>query len=127
MTPIRFAISALVLLAGLAALFLVALEIESPLRAPITIGFSLVGPGWAIIQRLRLQDPVQELMLTIAVSFAVVGLVAGASVYLERWSPGLVLAALVVVTGIAFIPNPFRLGAPSSDSPEPEPPQEARA
>jgi hypothetical protein len=125
MSPLRFALSALVLVLGLASLLLVALDVASPVRAPITLAFSLLGPGWAIVQPLRLQDPLQELVLSVAVSMALVGLVAGASVYLDRWSPGLVLAILVVITGVALSANPLRLLAGRTE-PQPDTEQEAR-
>jgi hypothetical protein len=125
MSPLRLALSALVLVLGLASLLLVALDVASPVRAPITLTFSLLGPGWAIVQPLRLQDPLQELVLAVAVSMALVGVVAGASVYLGRWSPGLVLAILVVITGIALSANPLRLLAARTE-PQPDTDQEAR-
>jgi hypothetical protein len=123
MTAGRFAVSGVVLLAGLASLFLVWLDLESPLRALITIGFSVTGPGWAVVQVLRIRDPLQELVLTFAVSLAILGLVSGASVYLDRWSPGQVLAVLVVITGIALAVNPIRLLA-SATEPQPDRHQE---
>src|SRR5919109_2766884 len=74
--------------------------LDSALRPALVIPFLLLAPGMAVVRLLRIPDPTAVLMLAVAVSLVIAGLVAGIMVYTGTWSPkgGLVGLALFTVT-----------------------------
>lgn len=75
--------------AGLAAavLAVVLTELDSPLRPALVMPFLLLAPGMAVVRLLRIPDLAAVLMLAMALSIALAGLVAGTMVYAGTWSP----------------------------------------
>jgi len=68
------------------------------LRAPVVLAFALVGPGMALVPLLRLDDPLAELSLGVALSLALDTLVALAMLYAGAWSPEGALLALAAMS-----------------------------
>jgi hypothetical protein len=98
---------AVVILASVAAVVVVtAIELPAPIRAPIVIWFIAICPGMALVRLLRLDQPAVEVMLAIALSVAIGGLVPAALLYAGRWSPAWTLAILAAITigGLAADP-----------------------
>lgn len=69
------------------------------LRAPLVLGFLLIGPGMAFVPLLDLGDPVAELTVALGVSLALDLAVALAMLYAGAWSP---VASLGVLAAIAL-------------------------
>jgi hypothetical protein len=75
-------------------------------RAPITVWFIAICPGMAIVRLLRLDEPIADVMLALALSFALAGLIPAIFLYLGAWSPAWSLTTLVAIaaTGLALDP-----------------------
>ncbi len=85
---------------ALAALAGVALDPSQPLRSFAVLPFVVIGPGLALTGLLRLSDPLLEVTLVVALSFAVQTLVGMITVYGGLWSPELVLViSMAIVFG----------------------------
>jgi hypothetical protein len=61
--------------------------IESPLRSLVVPSFLFVCPGMAFVRLLKIEEPVAELTLAVALSLALDALVAGTMLYAGMWSP----------------------------------------
>jgi uncharacterized membrane protein len=72
---------------ALAVLAVVVAELDSPLRPALVLPFLLLAPGMAVVRLLRIPDSAAVLMLAVALSLALAGLVAGTMVYTGTWSP----------------------------------------
>ncbi len=94
----RVVVLALTLSAGA----LVLLNLESPLRAPLSLLFLLFAPGWALAGLLRLRHLAAELMLGVAASISLNGLLAMLALSAGWWSPSFVFAFVVYVTLLAL-------------------------
>lgn len=95
--PIILALSAIA--ACLAATF-----IPGTLEALVIImWFLFVCPGMAVVRLLRLQEPLMEWVLALALSFAIDGIVAGILVYTGAWSPARTLAIVVGVCAVGVL------------------------
>jgi hypothetical protein len=79
------------------------LDAPEVIRAPITVWFIASCPGMAIVRLLRLDRPITEIMLGIALSLALACLVPGIFIYLSAWSPAWSLTTLMAVTGTAWV------------------------
>jgi hypothetical protein len=81
--------------------FATATGLGSPARPAIVFSFLLVCPGLAFVRLLRIQGPLIELTLAIALSIALDVIVAEAMVLTRQWSPELGVTALagLSVTG----------------------------
>ena len=98
---------AVVILASVISVVVVtAIELPAPIRAPVVIWFIAICPGMALVRLLRLDQPAVEVMLAIALSVAIGGLVPAALLYAGRWSPPWTLAILIAITigGLAADP-----------------------
>jgi hypothetical protein len=88
-------VALLALAAAAALLFLV--PTPGPARAAVELLFVTLGPGIALVRLVRLESLLAELMLGIALSLVLAGLVSGTFLYLGAWSPGAILGVLVTV------------------------------
>lgn len=77
---------------------LVATQAHTPLRPLATIWFLFLCPGMALVRLINLRDWVAELMLGIALSVTLTGLVSGTMLYFDAWSPPLSLAILIGIS-----------------------------
>lgn len=84
--------------AGLLTVLLFAAGADGAPRAIAALLFLLIGPGLACVRLLRLDDPLTELALAVAVSLALETIVATALLATGYWSAGAALAALVAIT-----------------------------
>ena len=93
-----------ILVASIAALVAVMLDLPAPIRPLLTIGFAAICPGMALVRLLRLGGPLVETMLAVALSLALAGIVAGIQLYLGTWAPvvGIVILAVVSWVGLAL-------------------------
>jgi uncharacterized membrane protein len=78
-------------------------DVDSPLRSALVLAFALVCPGMALARLLGVVDPIAELALAVALSFALVAIVPGAMLYAGSWSPKLALLILIAITLIATV------------------------
>lgn len=97
-------VAVVVVLAVLAA----ALVLLGPTLAGSILAFSFFGllPGLAIVRLLGLHDRPLEIVLAIALSFALAGLISVAQAYVGDWSPTLTLGGLVAITVAAVVGPP---------------------
>ena len=91
--------AAVVAVAAVAAAVAALAGAPDALRAPLVLGFLLIGPGMAFVPLLDLGDPVAELTVALGVSLALDLAVALAMLYAGAWSP---VASLVVLAAIAL-------------------------
>ena len=70
----------------------------SPMRPIVVIWFLFICPGMAVVRLLRLNEPVVEWTLAIALSIAVDASVAAIQLYTGRWSPTLTLEILIALS-----------------------------
>ncbi len=73
-------------------------KIGGALRPVFLFWFILICPGMAIIRLIRIGDPVFELVLSIALSFALGTLFAELLVFTKHWSPPAVLGGLIIIS-----------------------------
>jgi hypothetical protein len=91
----------------IAVVVVTAIELPAPIRAPIVIWFVAICPGMALVRLLRLDQPAIEVMLAIALSLSLGGLVPAALLYAGRWSPAWTLAILAAITIGALAADPI--------------------
>jgi hypothetical protein len=96
-TQRRALIPIVIVAVAVAATVLVFAAPGSSARPYIVLVFALVCPGMAVVRLFRLDEPLLELAIAIALSIGVELLVSTAMVYLGVWSPKTLFAALVVV------------------------------
>ncbi len=113
-----------ILVATLAATVLVLTGSGSPVRPAVILFFALTCPGMSVVRILRLEEPLAELVLAVATSIALAGLVGGFLLYYGIWAPesGLMILVGITVAGIAAdrVAQRIGLGRPL----EPETPLE---
>lgn len=66
----------------------------------IIMWFLFVCPGMALARLLRLQEPVMEWVLALALSFAIDGIIAGILVYTGAWLP---MRTLAIISGVCAV------------------------
>lgn len=71
------------------------------MRLLVTVALVAVVPGWAIVHRIPLDDPLERAVLSVTVSLTVATAVTAALMYAGWWSPARAVAALVVITLVA--------------------------
>ena len=81
------------------------------MRLLLAVAVVAVLPGWAILSRLQLDDPLERIVLSVAVSLAVATGVAAVLMYAGWWSPGRAVAAALGVT-LAAVSMPPRRPVP---------------
>ena len=93
-------IGASALAAGLLAL----LDVASPLRPLAALWFMAICPGMAFVRLLRLDDPVAEWSLAIALSIALDAIVAAVILYSGvrsfKWGLGVLIVLSLIGTAI---------------------------
>lgn len=57
-----------------------------------------VCPGWALLRHTRIEDMLERTVLAVAVSLALITVVAALLMYAGWWSPGRAIAVLAVLT-----------------------------
>lgn len=90
--PVVAAVSALLAVAGVAA------HLGTSVAGPVVVWFLLVGPGMTVVHLLGLDDPLPEVVATVAISIALGVAVAEALLFLGLWSPVLLLLILAALT-----------------------------
>jgi hypothetical protein len=70
----------------------------SPMRPIVVMWFLFICPGIALVRLLRLNEPVVDWTLAIALSFTIDAIVAGIQLYAGRWSPTLTLEILIALS-----------------------------
>jgi hypothetical protein len=65
------------------------------LRPIVVFWFLFVCPGMVLVRFLRLNEPIVEWTLALALSFAIDAIVAGILLYAGRWSPSGILSILI--------------------------------
>jgi hypothetical protein len=73
-------------------------DVDTAVRPIVTVWFLLVCPGLAVTRLFRLNDPMSEAMLAVALSITLDSLVAGTMLYAGIWSPRVALGILIAVT-----------------------------
>jgi hypothetical protein len=68
---------------------------EFPIRSIAILTFLSVVPGWVLVRQLRLKNPLDTLMLAIALSFALETILALGMIYTEVWEPHWMLVGLM--------------------------------
>lgn len=97
------------LAAGIAA----ALALPLPLRPAVIVPFALLCPGMALIRLVRIPSHLGEVTLGIALSIAIDGLVAGALLYANAWSPAWTFTILVGITLVGLALDPLIVPRPA--------------
>jgi hypothetical protein len=87
----------IILSAGAASLVTFVMP-ASPMRPIVVMWFLFICPGIAPVRLLRLNEPVVEWTLAIALSIAMDAIVAGIQLYVGRWSPTLTLEIVIVLS-----------------------------
>lgn len=87
----------ILVLSAIAACLAVAIIPDTPVELVIIMWFLFVCPGMTFVRFLRLQEPVMEWVLALALSFAIDGLIAGILIYTGVWSSARTLAIVVGV------------------------------
>ena len=71
--------------------------------APLVAIFVLVCPGLALVGTLRLRDPLFEIVLGVALSISIAGLMATIELFTHTWAPVPTLGLLLAVTATALL------------------------
>ena len=87
----------IILSAGAASLVTFVIP-ASPMRPIVVMWFLFICPGIAPVRLLRLNEPVVEWTLAIALSYAMDAIVAGIQLYVGRWSPTLTLEIVIALS-----------------------------
>jgi uncharacterized membrane protein len=87
---------------AVATIAVVVAGINSPLRPALVLLFLVLAPGMALVRLLGIPDPIAVIMLAIAISLALGGVVAGTMVYTGTWSP---VGGLLGLTLFTFAVN----------------------
>jgi hypothetical protein len=109
-----------------AATVLVLTGSDSPVRPAVILFFAITCPGMSLVRILRLEEPLAELVLAVATSIALGGLVGGFLLYYGIWAPesGLMILVGITVAAIAADRVAHRIGLgrqPESETPFEEP------
>lgn len=72
---------------------------ETPLRPIIVMWFLFICPGMMLVRFLRLNQPVVEWVLALALSLAIDAIVSGIVLYAGKWSPAAILS---IIIGLSF-------------------------
>jgi uncharacterized membrane protein len=102
----RAVIQVIIPLLALEAATMVLADIDSPARSAVSLLFLLFCPGFVVVQFLRLDDPLTEWTLTVALSIAIDTAVALVLLYAGGWSPRFavvgIAACTVFLNGVAI-------------------------
>jgi uncharacterized membrane protein len=97
---------------------LAAVDAPGPIRPAVTVLFVLTCPGLSLVRLLGLRDPLAELVLGVATSIALAGLLGGVLLYSGMWSPlgGLAILVVITIAGIVGERLPVRRRDPARRS-----------
>ncbi len=98
----------IILVSTIAVVVVTVIGAPEAIRGPVTVWFLVTCPGMALARLLGLRQPLIELMVGLALSLALTGLVASVFLYSGAWSPVWSLVVLVAITigGLAVAPVP---------------------
>lgn len=88
----------IILASTLAAAAVSILGLPPAIRAPVVLWFAAICPGLSIVRLLHLDDRLIELVLAVALSLSLDGIVAAAFLYSGHWSPVAIMASLMAIT-----------------------------
>jgi uncharacterized membrane protein len=94
----RRAWPAVILISTVAAGVASLLSLPPAVRAPLVLWFAAMCPGLALVRLLHFDDRLIEVVLAVALSIAVDGIVAAAFLYSGHWSPPAIMASLIAIT-----------------------------
>ena len=100
---LRYRVSLLLIpLVAIAALILMLLDVDSPLRLFFVFGFQMLIPGWAFVRLLTLREPVHEFMLAILLSLSINTIVSEIMILAHIWSAqnAMIIVVLITLCGI---------------------------
>ncbi len=98
----RVRTAALALLGGCALLAAIPLwPGAATVRAVGGVAVLSLCPGWALLRHARIDDPLELVVLAIAVSVALITVVAALLMYAGWWSPGRAIAIVALMTAAA--------------------------
>ena len=86
----------LIICSALAALGAMLVLPDGGIKPFIVTWFLFVCPGMATVRLIPLKELVVKLMLALALSFSIDGLVAGAYLYANRWAPREIMFTLAI-------------------------------
>ncbi len=93
----------LIILSGVIAGSVTFGSVLPALRPFVVLPFLLLGPGIAWVRLLRLESPLAELTLALAVSLVLATAVAAGMLYAGAWSPKGSFAVLLALTVVALV------------------------
>jgi uncharacterized membrane protein len=94
---------------GVVAALLVVTDSNAAVRPFVVLPFLLAGPGLALVSLLDLDEPLEEVVLAIALSVSLDVLVALVMLYGRFWSPAAGVGFLAGVTVLACALRVLRL------------------
>jgi hypothetical protein len=100
--------------AGLFLLLLIAVNLETPLRALLALAFFSAGPGTAVVPHLRLRDSALAASLAIALSLTATVLISQAMVWMHAFSPAAAVVVLLALMAVALL-VPVRVDSPTKE------------
>jgi hypothetical protein len=100
MRPLGLSWPVVILLSAAAAVEAVVVDASPAVRVPLLLWFLGLCPGLALIRLLRLDDPVWEVSLSVALSLSLLIAITTVMIYTGRWSPTI---ALFVLAGISAV------------------------
>lgn len=99
MTRLSWLWPAIIILSTVAVSLVTFVVPDIPLRPLIVMWFLFVCPGMVVVQFLRLNEPVAEWTLALALSLSIDAIVADILLYAGRWSPTVIL---IILIGFSF-------------------------
>ena len=97
---------------GAVASALIAIGVDGPVRTIITFLVWSLLPGWAIVRRLRVADPVSRLALSVVAGIVVIALVSMAMVWTHIWHPNVVAIVVILISSSSLL-YPLHMQTPS--------------
>ena len=88
--------------AGVCLLLMLAVNVHTPLRAFLALGFFLAGPGTALLPHLRVEDRALAASLAIGLSVVATVAVAQTMVWLHVFSPTAAVVVLLAAMAVAL-------------------------
>ena len=77
--------------------------------APLIVVFVLVCPGLSLVGALRLRDPLFEIVLGVALSVSIAGLLATVELFVDAWAPMPTLGLLVAISAAGLLLEVVRI------------------
>lgn len=90
----------IIVLSGIILGIMVMVDLQSPVRVVLAFGFLLLCPGMAFVPLFKLQKPILEYALALALSIAINTLVSEVLIVSDVWSSDV---SLGIVMGISLL------------------------